>query len=135
MPNTVDGAKIINAFYFGPVLVYEGKVIENVILNSVVDKVMAGNERKQRMALCQVGPLEYKCICCAGPTHGNKGMTLQQFADFVGEQGVQTAYNLDGGDSTMLIFNYKKQNNVRSTSTRKIVDIIYFASTWDKGGN
>ena len=85
------------------------------------------------MALCQVGPLHYMTICTAGPQYNNIGMTLQEFANFVAKQGVNIAYNLDGGDSTMLIFNGDKINYLQSTATREISDIIYFASAW--GGN
>ena len=123
--SALDRDDLMNVFYFGPILVENGQVVENV-----TGPNMAYNEKRQRMAICQVGPLEYKAICCAGPARGSYGMTLQQFANLVAEQGVQTAYNLDGGDSTMMIFNGKKINDVRSTSTRKINDIVYFASAY-----
>lgn len=125
---TVDGKKIIQAFYFGPVLVSNGEVNPKVDVNRTTHSVMAATEKRQRMAICQVGPLEYKLVCCAAPARGSYGMTLQQFASLVAQQGVQTAYNLDGGDSCMLIFNGEKINDVRNKSTRKIVDIIYFAT-------
>ena len=134
VPTEVDGVPVVNAFYFGPVLVYEGKLIEKLNFNAFTSRVMVAGEKRQRMAICQSGPLEYKVVCCAAPARGNKGMTLDQFGQLVVEQGVQTAYNLDGGDSTMLIFNYKKQNDVTSRDTRKIVDIIYFASAWNTEG-
>ena len=42
-----------------------------------------------------------------------------------------TAYNLDGGDSTMMIFRNEKINDKDNENTRNISDIIYFASAWD----
>ena len=42
--------------------------------------------------------------------------------------GVQTAYNLDGGDSTLLYFNGTRLNEFGSKTQRKLMDIIYFAS-------
>ncbi|MBE5776057.1 MAG: phosphodiester glycosidase family protein [Clostridiales bacterium] len=125
--DTVDGKKVINAFYFGPILVENGQVPE------VVDGPnMAATERRQRMCIAQVGPLEYMVVCCEAPARGSSGMTLRQFAELVATLGVETAYNLDGGDSTMLIFDGEKLNDVTSTSTRSICDIIYFASAYEE---
>ena len=123
---TVDGKKVINAFYFGPALVKDGKV--NWYMDLRDD--MAAEERKQRMCIAQVGPLEYKCICCGPPARGNAGMTLLEFAKLVAAQDVETAYNLDGGNSCMMIFNAEKINDVESEYTREINDIIYFASAY-----
>ncbi len=123
--DTVNGKRVINAMYFGPALVIDGKPVHNVSGSG-----MAEDKGRQRMAICQVGPLHYKCICCAGPARGSAGMRLQDFTYFVADMGVQVAYNLDGGDSTMLIFNGEKINDVNNASSRKISDIIYFASAW-----
>ena len=123
---TINGKKIINAFYFGPALVKDGKV--NWYMDLRDD--MAAEEKKQRMCIAQVGPLEYKCICCGPPARGNTGMTLIEFAKLAVAQGVQTAYNLDGGNSCMMIFNAQKINDVESEYAREINDIIYFASAY-----
>ena len=56
-------------------------------------------------------------------------MTIRQFAELTALQEVQVAYNLDGGDSTMLYFHGKKLND-RSKTAREISDIVYFASAW-----
>lgn len=122
----VDGKKIINAFYFGPILVENGQVNTNFERR----KDMNIDDSRQRMAICQVGPLEYKCICCAGPARGNLGLTMAEFAKLCAQQDVQTAYNLDGGDSTMLIFNGQRVNDTADKSNRVVGDIIYFASAY-----
>ena len=123
----INGKKVINAMYFGPALVIDGKpVIE------ATGKNMAQDMGRQRMCIAQVGPLEYMCVCCAGPASGNVGMTLPTWVEFISTLGVQTAYNLDGGDSTYLIFNYEKLNSLYNSSARKIRDIVYFASAWDE---
>ena len=89
---------------------------------------MAWMDQRQRLCICQTGPLHYKIICCAGPSQKNGGMTLRQFADFVATQDVKIAYNLDGGDSTLLFFGGNKVNELGYQSQRKLTDIIYFAS-------
>ncbi len=123
--DTINGKKIINAFFFGPVLV------ENGILGTEFRYTdMAYDLFSQRMAIAQIGKLHYKIICCESPKRGSTGMTLKQFALFCQEKGVHTAYNLDGGDSTMLIFRDEKLNDVDNPHTRDIADIIYFASAY-----
>ena len=124
--STIDGKKVINAFYFGPALIIDGKI--NYEMDMRAD--MAAEEGRQRMCIAQVGPLEYKCICCMGPARGSGGMTMLEFARTVAKEGVQTAYNLDGGDSCMMIFNGEKINDVENKSMRKITDIVYFASAY-----
>ncbi|MBE5787735.1 MAG: phosphodiester glycosidase family protein [Clostridiales bacterium] len=126
IPADIDGKKIVNAFYFGPLLVENGEAVK-----MIYGADMAHDTGRQRMAICQVGPLEYKAICCAGPARGSSGLTLRQFANLCAEQGVQTAYNLDGGDSTMMIFKGEKINDVYNMSVRDIADIVYFASAWE----
>ena len=124
---TVNGKRILQAFSFGPALVENGEAIRNYKgAHNWID--MASDDRRQRMCICQTGPLSYKMVCCAGPARGNSGMTLREFADLVASLGVETAYNLDGGDSTSLFFNKGRINDYGSTSQRKLRDIIYFAS-------
>ena len=140
---TIDGKRVVQAFFFGPVLVQNGKMVRDMDLRYD----MRAEERRQRMCIAQVGPLEYKCICCGPPARGNSGMNLTEFARLVYEIGIldaqqkseksgqtvestMTAYNLDGGDSTMLIFNGQKINDPKSPDTRDIADIIYFASAF-----
>lgn len=124
--DTVDGVPVINAFYFGPVLVDHGEKVKLKFIDG-----MAYDEGRQRMAIGQVGPLEYKVMCCAGPSRGSSGMTMDRFATFVADQGVQVAYNLDGGDSCMIIFNGEKINDPQNPSTRQICDMICFASAYE----
>ncbi len=123
----VDGKAVWNAFYFGPALVKDGVPIENPR-----GRNMAWDEPRQRMCIAQTGKLEYMAICCAAPARGSKGMTLSAFAALVAEQNVLNAYNLDGGDSTMLIFNAEKINDPDNWDSRPISDIIYFASAWQE---
>ena len=82
---------------------------------------------KQCICICQAGPLHYKVIACSGPSLGSKGMTMSQFADLVWRQGVQVAYNLDGGNSATIALCGKRANG-SGHEARKLLDIIYFAS-------
>ena len=118
---------ILNSFSFGPALVDNGQLVEDFQgADRWID--MATDQQKQRICLCQAGPLHYKVICCAGPYKGNTGMTVAQMARLAHSQNVQVAYNLDGGDSTMLYFNHAKVNDLGIRTNRKLMDVIYFAS-------
>ena len=127
LTDEIDGKKVINSFSFGPILVENGVKVEDFSSTGTWMN-MAWDRRAQRMCICQVGPLHYKLICCMAPTHGYIGMSLDEFAAIVEREGVDIAYNLDGGDSTYLYFHGRKINNPRSSTTRKLQDIIYFAS-------
>ncbi len=126
--DSVDGKKIVNAFFFGPILVENGKRV-----TYLWGEGMSADEPRQRMAIAQVGPLHYRCICCATHARGSSGMTLEQFANLVARQGVETAYNLDGGNSSMMMFAGEKINDPDNPDAREICDIIYFASAWPGG--
>ena len=127
IPGRINGHRILNSFSFGPILVEDGKAVEDFrYADRWVD--MARNKRRQRICICQVDRLKYKVVCCAGPFRKNTGMTLREFADLVASLGVRCAYNLDGGDSTLLYFNGQRVNDFGSKSQRKLMDIIYFAS-------
>lgn len=126
MTTELNGKKLINAFHFGPALVIDGEIGKLDASDWLVPE-----SKRQRMCIAQTGPLEYMALCCAGPARGSEGMDLRQFAQLAKELGAVTAYNLDGGDSTMMIFDGEKINSKENLSTRDISDIIYFASAWD----
>ncbi len=122
----INGKKVINGFFFGPVLVENGVLGKNFKYRD-----MAFEYYSQRMAISQIGKLHYRIVCCESPKRGSQGMKLEEFARFCLEKGCITAYNLDGGDSTMLYFHGEKINDVDNPNARPLADIIYFASAYD----
>ena len=122
----INGRRVINALCFGPGLTENGKVLYNDAYGSAY----GADWKRQRMAICQTGHLEYLCVCTGSTLRGSAAMTLDEFARFVTSLGVQTAYNLDGGDSAMMVFCGKKYNDLTSTNLRNLSDIVYFASAW-----
>lgn len=123
---TLNGKKVLQAFFFGPALVENGELVRDMDLRYD----MRAEEQRARMCIAQVGPLEYRCICTTGNMYGYTGMTLTDFAKLVSKLGVQTAYNLDGGDSTMMAFGGERINSPLDPRDRNIADIIYFASAF-----
>ena len=120
-----DGRTVINAFTFGPVLVVDG-VAQEI---TVPDKDRREpNLCAQRIAICQLGELEYGIFEVDGG-NGN-GMKLFQVADFIVREEVfpecKVAFNLDGGGSTNLMLNGKRVH--KTLNSRGISGLIYFAS-------
>lgn len=125
---------IVNGFAFGPALVIDGERQTDFInAKPQVPLILA-----QRMCIAQVGPLEYMCIYSEGPENkGSKGLTLEEFADLVSSfEDIQTAYNLDGGNSCNMVFrrdgSYVKINGLNNPKVRSVWDIIYFSSAYVK---
>lgn len=123
------GHKIINSFAFGPALIIDGEV-QTIDENYWFEPT----RRAQRTALCQTGPLQYLFVEVIGRTLESRGFTMQQLADFLGTLGkVQVAYNLDGGDSTVMYFNgtYWDRKYHYDGMDRVASDIIYVATGVD----
>lgn len=45
---------------------------------------------------------------------------------------IQFAYNLDGGNSTTVIFHNQKINATGKARGRELSDIIYFTTAWEE---
>lgn len=129
-----EGKSIVNGYTFGPGLIIDGERQLDLTadMSASLIKAFAAERSAQRMCLAQVGPLEYICICSEGPEDpGSVGLTLDQFSELVGSfEGIQNAYNLDGGSSTTMVFNRDKINSPKNPKRRPLNDIIYFASAW-----
>ena len=123
----------VNVFSFGPALVLNGEA-----RYGYENRQMSSNRPAQRMAICQTGPLEYLLISTEGPEDpGSTGLKLDQLVELLEKEfpDVITAYNLDGGSSSTLVFRkgsekWAKINCPKSGKKRGLRDIIYFASAW-----
>ena len=128
--DTVDGKNVINAFYFGPILVENGEA-----LKKMPDfQYLRPEKNYARLAICQVGHLHYKMILTTMEQDYTLGLQLKDFAQLCADEGVQTAYNLDGGLSTSLYFNHQRINGQKKVNFREIPDIVYFVSAWNGEG-
>ena len=129
-----EGKSIINGYTFGPGLIIDGerRLDLTADMSAGLIKAFAANRSAQRMCLGQLGPLEYICICSEGPEDpGSVGLTLDQFSELVGSfEGIQNAYNLDGGSSSTMVFNRDKINSPKNPKRRPLKDIIYFCRAY-----
>ena len=117
-----DGA--VHVFSFGPALVMEGEI--TVTARDEVGKAMTDNPRT---AIGIIEPGHYILLVSDGRTRQSEGLTLLQLAEFMQELGVATAYNLDGGGSSTMVFMGEVINtpttNGRRVSERSVSDIVY----------
>ncbi|MDD4507772.1 MAG: phosphodiester glycosidase family protein [Eubacteriaceae bacterium] len=112
-------------FCFGPALIKDSQIV--VDANSEVDQSMTTNPRT---AIGQVGNLHYICVVSDGRTDASKGLSLLELAQIMKDKGCSTAYNLDGGGSSTMVFNGSVVNqpttNGDKIQERAVSDIVWF---------
>ena len=122
----INGKKIINAFCFGPLLVNDGTISRRPAPYWVPE-----DQYSQRVAIAQTGPLKYRVIVTGPSKRGSRAFTFEPWRQFVaGMEDILVAYNLDGGDSAVMVFNGEKINDPGNENERPLADMIYFASAW-----
>ena len=108
---------------FGPALVENGEI--SVSVNDEVGRAKASNPRT---AIAVIDELHYLFVVSDGRTAESEGLSLYELAAYLQSRGVQTAYNLDGGGSSTMVFNGRVVNNPtsgRSIKERSVSDIVY----------
>lgn len=120
---------IVNVFNFGPALVIDG------VLQEMPEKYNYNiNGTEPRCAIGQIGELEYLLVVVDGRNAGgSKGCNVATLAQFMFDQGCQQAYNLDGGNSALMVFNGENYSTKSFAAERSVSDIIYFATAVDYG--
>ena len=122
----INGKKIINAFCFGPLLVNNGTISTRPAPYWVPE-----DQYSQRVAIAQTGHLKYRVIVTGPSKRGSRAFTFDPWRRFVaGMEDILVAYNLDGGDSAVMVFNGEKINDPLNENERPLADMIYFASAW-----
>lgn len=113
-----------NILSFGPALLIDGEIA--VTSDEEVGKAMASNPRTA-MGIIEEG--HYLMVVSDGRTRQSEGLSLRELAQFMQELGVETAYNLDGGGSSTMVFMGDVINNPTTggqrISERSVSDIIY----------
>ena len=109
---------------FGPALIENGEIA--VSEDEEVGKAMTSNPRT---AIGQIDSLHYVFVVSDGRTSASEGLSLSELASFMQSLGCKTAYNLDGGGSSTMVFNGTVVNNPTTNGTRiserKVSDIVY----------
>lgn len=110
-------------FSFGPGLLEEGELL--VDARDEVDRAKTSNPRT---ALGQIGEDHYVLVVSDGRSDESEGLSLYELAQFLQQLGVQTAYNLDGGGSSTMVFLGQVVNRPvggRGSGERAVTDIVY----------
>ena len=110
-------------FSFGPGLLEEGELL--VDARDEVDRAKTSNPRT---ALGQIGEGHYVLVVSDGRSDESEGLSLYELAQFLQRLGVQTAYNLDGGGSSTMVFLGQVVNRPvggRGSGQRAVTDIVY----------
>lgn len=125
-----NGGTVLHTFWFGPTLLHEDGTPK--LLKDFTNNENNGPEGHfQRIAIGQVGHLEYLVLACEGPEsvdYSGQGFSLPQMAKLAVAFGLDNAYNLDGGSSTTVSLNGEKINSPSNPKRREVGDCIYFAT-------
>lgn len=127
-PSSVTAQELVDqgvwqAFSFGPGLVEDGEI--SVSLDTEVGRAKASNPRT---AIGIIDDLHYVFVVSDGRTGDSEGLSLYELASFMEQLGVQTAYNLDGGGSSTMVFRNQIINNPTGgfgNREREVSDIVY----------
>lgn len=116
-----DGAAQVLSF--GPSLIVDGEISYDPAKGE-------GKEltRNPRTAIGHYGGYHYVMLVADGRTETSEGLTVEQLAAFMARLGLQTAYNLDGGGSTTMVFNgavVNQPTDGHNIEERNVSDIVY----------
>ena len=113
----------VQVFSFGPGLIEDGSI--TVSANEEVDRAKASNPRTA-IGIIDANHLVF--VVSDGRTSESEGLSLYELAEFMQDLGVQTAYNLDGGGSSTMVYLGEVVNQPTSGGSvkeRAVTDIIY----------
>ena len=112
-----------NVLSFGPALLIDGEIA--VDASDEVGRAKASNPRT---AIGIVDELHYLFVVSDGRTSASEGLSLLELAQVLQELGAKTAYNLDGGGSSTMVFQGQVVNNPTSNgkriTERSVSDIV-----------
>ena len=114
----------------GPYLLLDGKVSE---------RAYANNENKNpRCAIGMVEPGHYVAIMCEGRLKRSAGVTISYLAKMMRAKGCQVAFNMDGGQTAVMVFMGKQLNQIGAydggkTNSRPTSEVLGFGTSEQVG--
>ena len=109
-------------FSFGPGLLADGEIIVGV-----ADEVGRAKASNPRTAIGVIEDGHYVFVVSDGRSAESEGLSLYELAEFMQSLGVQTAYNLDGGGSSTMVYQGELVNKPSGSRERAVTDIVYIA--------
>ena len=116
--------KIYQSFSFGPALIIDGKKLKKFRSKDSCNP----NGNEPRTAIGQLGTLHYLLCTVDGRMRNSNGITMPELSDIMESKNCITAYNMDGGQSSILYFHNGLFNKVADGGERAISDILYFST-------
>ena len=86
-------------------------------------------KKHPRNAIGMIAPNDYLFITVTGRQRASEGVTVGWLVDRMLQRGVQTAFNLDGGNSASVIFMGRIVNRRLESSARDITSMIAFGTS------
>ena len=118
---------VVQLLSFGPTLIENGE-----IQVSATDEVSRAKTTNPRTAIGIIDDLHYIIVVADGRTDESEGLSLLELAKLMESYGCVTAYNLDGGGSSPMVFNGALVNqpttNGDEISERSVSDIVYIVA-------
>ena len=130
---TLVNEGVSNTLSFGPALVKDSAIVDGI--DSVEVDTNFGNHSIQgnqpRTGVGVLGANHLVFIVVDGrSTNYSRGVTMTEFAQMFKDLGCVSAYNLDGGGSSAMVFNNQLVNRPQGgTKERGTSDILYIAGS------
>ncbi len=102
----------VDVLAFGPWLIRDGE------MNPNLGKFAVSN-RNPRTALGMIAPGHYIAVMVEGRHKQSKGCTLTRLAEMLADRGCGMAFNMDGGETSCILFMGKQICTVGSASSKK----------------
>ncbi|MBQ8536114.1 MAG: phosphodiester glycosidase family protein [Clostridia bacterium] len=107
-------------YSFGPYLIKDGQFSERVFTSN--------DSRNPRCAIGMIEPGHYMAILAEGRLGDSKGITMAHLAKLMRAKGCQVAFNLDGGNTAVMVFMGKQLNEIAksygSTKARATSEVM-----------
>ena len=114
-----------NSYSFGPILVLNGREYNRARYGANPMQV----NKNPRNAVGMIAPNDYLFITVTGRQRASEGVSRGWMVDRMLEKGVQTAFNLDGGNSASVVFMGRIVNRRLETNARAVTSMIAFGTS------
>ncbi|WP_024286594.1 phosphodiester glycosidase family protein [Cellulomonas sp. KRMCY2] len=124
-------AGVWNTLSFGPAIVADGQVVAGIedveIDTNVGNHSIQGNQPRTAVGVIEANHLVFVVVDGRSPGY-SKGATMTELAQIMQGLGATTAYNLDGGGSSTMVFDGELVNDpLGKGRERGTSDILYIA--------
>lgn len=118
-----------DVYSFGPYLMKDGRLSQ---------KAYTSNDSKNpRCAIGMIEPGHYVAILCEGRLKDSTGVTIGHLSQLMREAGCEVAFNLDGGQTGVMVFMGKQLNRIGKydgkTSARPTSEVMAFGRSEQVG--